>query len=331
MVEERERACDEEVLRDLAEPKAYAEGILNVCKLYVESPLTCVSGVTGADLKKRVEAIMTNRIGLRLNFGKKLVLSLTGMAALAMPIAIGIMNAPRIRAQSAAPLAFEVASIKPDQLPGGGVLISTNAPSFRISGTNVTMRLRTLSALVQAAYDVRAYQITGAPAWAGDRGNYYSIQAKAPGAAAPSGDQVRLMLQSLLADRFQLKLHRDSKEMAVYHLVIMKNGPKLKQIASDAPRAQLPQNTWRTPIAQLTRTLSRQLDRPLIDQTGLTGTFEYTMNWGQIDLARRDDPDGFGATDLFTAIQDQLGLKLESAKEQIPILVIDRVEKPTAN
>ena len=256
---------------------------------------------------------MTNRIGLKLGFAKRLALAVTGMAALAVPIAIGIMNPPRIRAQSATTPAFEVASIKPDALPGGGVLISTNAPPFRISGTTVTLRIRTLSALVQAAYDVRDYQIIGAPAWAGDNGDYYSVQAKAPGTAAPSADQVRLMLQSLLADRFQLKLHRDSKEMAVYHLVIMKNGPKLKQIASDAPRIQLPQNTWRTPFKQLTRTLSRQLNRPMIDQTGLTGTFEYRMNWGQIDIARRDDPDGFAPADLLTAIQEQLGLKLESA------------------
>jgi bla regulator protein blaR1 len=328
MVEECERACDEEVVQELGEPKAYAEGILNVCKLYVESPLSCVSGVTGANLKKRIEAIMTNRIGLKLDFAKKLALAVTGMAALAVPIAIGIINAPRIRAQSARPLAFEVASIKLDPLQGGGFRIG---PPFRISGTNVAMRLITLSELVQTAYDVRDFQIAGAPAWAGDGGDYYSIQARAPGTAVPSADQVRLMLQSLLADRFQLKLHRDSKEMAVYHLIIMKNGPKLKQIPPDTPRTQLPQNTWRTPIEQLTGTLSRQLNRPMIDQTGLSGTFEYTMNWGQIDIARHADPDGFAVADLSTAIQEQLGLKLESAKEQIPILIIDHVERPSAN
>jgi bla regulator protein BlaR1 len=89
LVEERERACDEEVLSLGSEPGVYAEAILNVCKLYVESPLACLSGVTGSDLKKRIEAIMTKRITLRLNFGKKVAIAVAGMAALALPNAGG--------------------------------------------------------------------------------------------------------------------------------------------------------------------------------------------------------------------------------------------------
>src|SRR5216683_1124979 len=114
LVEERERACDEEVLSLGSEPHVYAEGIVNVCKLYVESPLVCVSGVTGSNLKKRIEAIMSNRIVLRLNFAKKIALTVAGIAALAVPIAIGVMNAPLIRAQSAtaATPKFEASSIK---------------------------------------------------------------------------------------------------------------------------------------------------------------------------------------------------------------------------
>jgi uncharacterized protein (TIGR03435 family) len=100
LVEERERACDEGVLSLGSEPQVYAEAILNVCKLYVESPLACVSGVTGSDLKKRIEAIMTNRMVFRLNFAKKAALAVAGIAALAVPIVVGTMNAPRLRAQS---------------------------------------------------------------------------------------------------------------------------------------------------------------------------------------------------------------------------------------
>jgi bla regulator protein blaR1 len=106
MVEERERACDEEVVQELGEARAYAEGILNVCKVYVESPLTCVSGVTGANLKKRIEAIVTNRVALRLNFAKKAALAATMTAALAIPVGVGMMHA-----QSPAVPKFEVASI----------------------------------------------------------------------------------------------------------------------------------------------------------------------------------------------------------------------------
>jgi hypothetical protein len=102
LVEERERACDEGVLVLGSEPRIYAEAILSVCKLYVESPLVCVSGVAGANLRRRIEAIMTNRCGQRLNRGKKFLLASAGVAALAVPVLIGIGNAPAIRAQSPA-------------------------------------------------------------------------------------------------------------------------------------------------------------------------------------------------------------------------------------
>ncbi len=98
LVDERERACDEEVLRLGSTPQVYAEGILNVCKLYVESQLACVSGVSGSNLKRRIEAIMKNRIGLTLNVRKKLALAAAAAAALAVPIGVGILSAPFIRA-----------------------------------------------------------------------------------------------------------------------------------------------------------------------------------------------------------------------------------------
>src|SRR5580693_5261521 len=115
MVAERERACDEEVLRLGNAPRVYAEGILNVCKLYVESPLTCVSGVTGSNLKIRIDAILTGRIAERLNLRKKFALTVAGVAAFALPIGVGMMNAPASRAQSVAAAIpkFEVASIRP--------------------------------------------------------------------------------------------------------------------------------------------------------------------------------------------------------------------------
>src|SRR3954467_4860022 len=100
LVEERERACDEEVLRLGSEPQIYAEGILNVCKLYVESPLVCVSGVTGSNLKKRIEAIMSNHKGHALTRARKLLLAGAGVVALAGPLVIGVGQAPLIRAQS---------------------------------------------------------------------------------------------------------------------------------------------------------------------------------------------------------------------------------------
>jgi bla regulator protein blaR1 len=122
LVEDRERACDEEVLRMGCEPEAYAEGILKICELYLESPLPCVAGVTGANLKKRIEAIMENRTVPRLSFVKKVTLALAGIAAFAGPILIGVTDAPRLRAQSAreATPKWEAVSIRPCDDEGSG-------------------------------------------------------------------------------------------------------------------------------------------------------------------------------------------------------------------
>src|SRR5262249_28263243 len=112
LVEERERACDEEVVRQGAEPLVYAEGILSVCKFYLQSPLACASGVTGADLKKRIEAIVANRIAPGLSTARKLLLAAAGFAAIGLPVLIGLWRAPSGYAQSQEKLVFDVASIK---------------------------------------------------------------------------------------------------------------------------------------------------------------------------------------------------------------------------
>ncbi len=122
MVEERELACDQEVLSLGNEPRVYAEGILNVCKLYVQSPLACLSGATGADLNKRIESIMRNRVTPRLDFTRKAILTVAGGLAVVTPIAIGIAHAPPLRAQSSADqkrLTFDAASVKPATPPPG--------------------------------------------------------------------------------------------------------------------------------------------------------------------------------------------------------------------
>ncbi len=131
LVEERERACDEEVLRMGSEPRAYAEAILNVCKLYVESPLVCVSGVTGSNLNKRIEAIMTNRIGQVLNRSKKFLLACAGAAALAGPamigVVIGIGHAPVVRAQAA--VAIPLSAETPQTFRPAPVAVAAQAPA----------------------------------------------------------------------------------------------------------------------------------------------------------------------------------------------------------
>ena len=153
LVEERERACDEEVLRLGNTPRDYAEAIVNVCKLYVESPLVCVSGVTGADIKKRIEDIMTNRLALNLNFTRKLALAVLGMAALAAPIVVGVLNAPIIHAQSAGPK-FEVASIKLCTSGEGGRSGSRRGTAMP-SPDRLDLNCETVAGLIQRAYGGR--------------------------------------------------------------------------------------------------------------------------------------------------------------------------------
>ena len=269
LLEERERACDEEVLSLGGEPCVYAEGILNVCKLYAESPLVCVSGVTGSNLKKRIEIIMTNRIVLRLNFAKKAVLAIAGICALAAPIVIGIMNAPRIRAQSApaGTPKFETVSIQPgcaapldvEPRKSGGEARKTGAP-VPPSGApiirpivprpgspgSLNFNCGTVAEIIHAAYGpfasgrpleeaspllyVGAVPMSGGPAWIYT--DQYQIKAKAPG---DPGQEMMLgpMMQALLEDRFKLKVRRETRNVPAYALTAAGGGPKMQPYLGD--------------------------------------------------------------------------------------------------
>ncbi len=357
MVEERERACDEEVLRLGNEPEAYAAGIVNVCKFYLESPLACISGVTGADLKKRIEAIMTAQMSHSLTLAKKLLIATAGVTAVAGPILIGMISAPRGRAQAKPEtLTFEVASVKPADPDVRGVRMQLT-PGGGLTATNVRLRQ-----LIEFAYEVNPSQISGGPGWMNSEG--FDIIAKAPQPNPPIeaaklteaqreefGRQVRQRIQALLADRFQLVVHRETKEMPVYALVVAKNGPKLKE-SPEAARGErqirgrpgdLQGQSMTT--AMLAAQLSRAAGRPVLDRTGLTGAYEVRLQWtpDPPPSPMKDGPagpgmksEGAGAADLpgpslFTALQEQLGLKLEATRGPVEIIVIDRVEKPTPN
>jgi beta-lactamase regulating signal transducer with metallopeptidase domain len=145
LMEERERACDEDVLRGGSDPGVYARAILNVCRHYVESPLACVSGVTGADLKKRIEKIMARELTQNLQLPKKLLLVAGACAAFTMPVAIGLLHA-----QSQ----FEVASIRPHQGPLHRVFdFSSSGPRLRLEGYSAPL-------LIMEAYNLKSYQVS---------------------------------------------------------------------------------------------------------------------------------------------------------------------------
>jgi len=337
LVEERERACDEEVLRRGSEPQVYAESILKICEFYLESPLVCASGVTGADLKKRIEDIMTHRIGHKLDLTRKVLLAAFGMAAVAGPIVIGLMNAPPSRAQekTPAPKEFEVASIKPSAPGSRGIRVQI-APGGRLDAGNITVKF-----LIQQAYNVKDFQISGGPGWINSE--RYDLVAKADGDVGRM-EQIRPLIQKLLADRFQLTVHRDTKELPIYALVVGKNGSKLKESAANGPGPQIRMgrgliNGQGMGMEMFANQLSNAIGRTVLDKTDLKGQYDIKLEFTPEDGPGHGPGDGPEAApppdttvpSIFTALQEQLGLKLESSKGPVQIIVIDRIEKPTEN
>jgi uncharacterized protein (TIGR03435 family) len=249
---------------------------------------------------------------------------------------------PRWIAFAQAAPAFEVASVKPSA-PGTRGRSILRSPGGRFTATNAPLR-----DLVQNAYGVQDFQISGRPTWFNTE--RYDIVAKAEGDVSVA--QSRLMLQTLLADRFNLALHRETKELPVYVLVVAKNGPKFSQSKpgeseSDTgfrtSAANGPVTARKVLISEFAKVLSGELGRAVLDRTGLTGYFDFTFQWapdsnrtppGDGDGGRAVDtvppPDTTGPS-LFTAIQEQLGLKLEPSKGPVEILAIDHAEKPDAN
>lgn len=342
LVDERERACDEAVLSLGNEPHVYAEGILNVCKIYVESPLRCVSGVTGSNLKKRIQAILTGRVAGELNFAKRVALAIAGIAALGLPVLIGVLNAPAIQAQSSATAAtkFEVASIKLNTSGSGRFSFGTS-PGGKLHIENTSA-----ATIIQNAYGIQSFQLSGGPAWL--QSDRYDVEAKAQG--NPSSDQMNSMLQALLEDRFKLKVHRTTKELPTYELTVAKGGSKLRPSKDGSCVESDPSNPQRRAsdvvcgsvratrnrsaaevdavkinMARLTANLTVYLQRTVIDKTGITGTFDAHLKWSP------DEAGDAALASIFTALQEQLGLRLESGKGPVEVIIIDHVERPSAN
>lgn len=235
---------------------------------------------------------------------------------------------------------FEVASIKPSAsddirtliqlLPGGGLRISA----------------ATLKFLVTEAYQVRSFEISGGAGWiATDR---FDIVAKSDRTAAPDEipidprqitqkqyqtmrELMRPRLQALLADRFQLKLHRETREESVYALVVDKNGTKVQSSTSfrglHIGRGELTGDG--ATMEMLVSALAGQLRRPVLDRTGLKGAFDFKLEWAP-DTDSTSTVDSSGPS-IFTALREQVGLRLESTKGPVEVLVIDHVERPSGN
>ncbi|HVW06939.1 MAG TPA: M56 family metallopeptidase [Bryobacteraceae bacterium] len=242
LVEERERTCDEEVLGQGNEPDTYADAILSVCKLYVESPLACVSGVSGAGIRGRIEAIMLNRRLAELNRAKKFLLAGAGAAALTVPILAGLLTSAGNAEPAAPKQKFEAASIRPCDAGAaerggrgssrgeGGGLGNAWTPG-RITRTCVTTMTLIQDAYVRYAdgkteptFAMRVPPVNGAPSWVNS--DLYTLEAKAEGSASKPS-MFGPMLQSLLRDRFGLKLHYETRIVPSWDLTVAKSGSKL--------------------------------------------------------------------------------------------------------
>lgn len=224
---------------------------------------------------------------------------------------------------------FEVATIKP---------ADPNAVNgnFRIGGHRVSITNQTVGSLIAVAYSVHQAQIVDGPAWLFSE--RFDVEGEPDIPGAPSLKQVQEMLQGLLADRFGLKFHHDQREVPVYAIVPAKGGPKLA--ASARRGSNLPSQTGRpspsgrsvrfrnSSMADFALGMQPYMDKPVVDRTGLAGRFDFDLTWTPDTLAANaaDAPPG-----VFTAVEEQLGLKLKPERAAVDVIVIDHVERPAEN
>jgi len=290
LVDERERACDEQVVASGSDRQVYAESILKVCEFCLGSPLPCVAGVTGADLKKRMVHIMNDRILHKLDFARKFLLTAAAFLAIAVPITFGVFHATPSRAQSPAASAaapatvFSSLSVKPSEAPINGL----HKLMFNVTDGSFVAEGATLQQLIQMAYRVQDAQISG-PADLLNKPRF-DIEGKLdPSFVAAMRQQGsenkplegQAMLRSLLASQFKLAAHFETRNLPVYDLLVDENGSKLQKIDGvhimHMERGQL--TTSGTSMDLLAVQLSQRLGQTVIDKTGLKGSYAFDLHW----------------------------------------------------
>ncbi|HVW09959.1 MAG TPA: TIGR03435 family protein [Bryobacteraceae bacterium] len=218
---------------------------------------------------------------------------------------------------------FEVASIKPDTRTAGSWV--RFLPGGRLDASSW------IKQLVQIAWGVEDYQVVGGPGWITTQ--WYDIEAKAPDPTAGE-NQMLPMLQSLLADRFQLKLRREEREFSVMALVTDKNGPKLIPLRDTEQSKCDRDNSYACGIrttADLARHLRFFVGHPVFDETGITGRYDILLDFDVYTISGRTPPADYIKPSLATALRDQLGLRLEPKNVKLPVYVIESIERPSGN
>ena len=223
---------------------------------------------------------------------------------------------------------FEVASVRRNhtgQMTGFSEDIS---PGGRFTARNLTVWN-----LIRFAYHLRDSQMTGGPAWLKTQGFDIEAQPAAGGGAVPQA-QVREMMQGLLAERFKLAAHRETRPMPAYELKVAAGGPRLQPSSPDKPRGQTRSMLGdliveKMRMTSLANILEFDLERPVIDRTGLAGEYDFKLEWAR--ESARSVPDQAGKPSIFTALQEQLGLRLESARSPVEVMVIENATQPSEN
>jgi uncharacterized protein (TIGR03435 family) len=342
---ERELACDDWVVVHAQSIRPYAKSLARLYELRFfhqqfrqEQLLSTGIFSQGSRLADRIEMLLargrefTARVSLA-----RLGASCAGLLALA---AIASFS-PRWIAFAQPPKpAFDVASIKRHKDEGGGLTFAAR-PGGRLTVVN-----NEVSNLIQNAYGIANYQLIGAPDWVNSE--RYDIEAR--GAETASQKDMMLMVQTLLTDRFAMKAHFETREMAAYILTVANGGAKLRILSpedcvpidttkSDALAAPnicgnnhlARNNVWRathTSMPGVTAVVSIVLRAPVIDRTGIKGTFDVGLQWSD-DLALPDNPDA--PPPFSTSLRETLGLELKSGRGPVEVLVIDHIARPTAN
>ncbi|MEI9971681.1 MAG: TIGR03435 family protein [Ignavibacteriota bacterium] len=247
--------------------------------------------------------------------------------------------------------AFEVASVKPNVYRGPGKRFPRKdaVSQFEISGTRVRT-MGNLPMLVAAAYGIERFQVSQSPDWKENwpDSEMYDVDARAPGDSAPSLAEVRRMMQTLLVERFQLKVSRGSLKMDVYNLLPAAGGAKLEPTSfADSPPvtrdegsagARVRTRFLNYTIAAFARTVMGQFDRPLVDRTGLTGGYDFSLEYtwqapnmtpAAIEALGLPDPEP--GLPIVASLREQLGLRVVPVKGTVDTVVIDRAERPSAN
>lgn len=233
---------------------------------------------------------------------------------------------------------FEVAAIhlhEPQPHEHNSIWSSPFDGNFKAENMSVVM-------LMQWAYDIPDTRILDVPGWA--RSTFFNINAEAGPAAdqrlskmsSDAGRKVKeRMVQALLADRFKLATHTETRELPIYALVVAKGGAKLGEVNDGGTTI----NSWRdhlevqgsNSLALLAEVLADELGRPVVDRTGIAGRYHFTLKWTPDDAASASPANSAAPPSIFTALQEQLGLKLEPQKGPVQVLVVDHVEMPSAN